>query len=141
MLTKTLGERIRYVRENLVDSRGAAMTQDALAVIAGLKPGHHGVGGWETRGREPKGQARDKIAALSEGAYRPEVFSRAGAEVLVKEIAVPRLRRLEVQADEGRRALLAILKALDEHGIRVPLDEGAAGFLSTQASPGQAGIP
>lgn len=99
VLTKTLGERIRYVRENLVNDEGIGMTQPQLASLVGLAPGHHGIGGWETRGREPKDPARHKLSQLTGGEYRPAVFSRSGAEVLVKEFAVPRLQSLEVEME------------------------------------------
>ena len=138
VLTKTLGERIKYVRTNLVDSDGQPMTQPAFAKAVGLAEGQHRVIGWERKGSEPRERARKAIADLTDGAYRHQVFSRGGAEVLVKEIAVPRLQRLEAQAGTSRRIVLAVLTALDEHGIRVQLDQADVESLATQGSHDQA---
>jgi transcriptional regulator with XRE-family HTH domain len=48
-----------------------------------------------------------------------------------------RLRSLEAEADGAREVLRAVLAALAEHGIQVPLGQAAAGFLATPAHDGQ----
>lgn len=132
VLTKTLGQRIEYVRTNLVDEKGATMTQPVLAAAAGLAPGHHGVVRWEGDKSVPQGEAPRLIAALATGSgYRPEVFSLRGAEALVVESAVPRLRALEDQVDGAIVTFRAVLEALAASGIQVQLPQAAAGFLAT----------
>lgn len=126
VLTKTLGERIKYVRTNLVGEDDQPMTQPELARVAGLKRGHHGVMRWEKGEAEPRATARERIAALAGSTYRPEVFSRSGAEELVVESAVPRLRSLEARAERAERSLRRILRALDKAGIAVPADRAAS---------------
>ena len=132
VLTKTLGERIEYVRTNLIDKSGATMTQAALQAAAGLAKGHHTVMHWEGDKRAPKGAAPAKIAALAiDSGYRPEVFSLRGAEALVVEKAVPRLRALEARAVGAVMTIQALLEALAANGIQVPLPQEAVEYLAT----------
>lgn len=93
--------------------------------------------GWEGKTkdgaqREPQERYVAALAAFS--GMPPAAFSRRGAEVLVKETAVPRLQRLEARAAGARAVLLGVLAALAEHDIRVQLDPEASGFLATQES-------
>jgi DNA-binding transcriptional regulator YiaG len=118
VLQKTLGERIRYIRENLIDESGEAMTQPAFAEETGLARGHHGVMRWEKGSSEPRPAARRKIAALSGDAYRPEVFSRAGAEEIVVETAVPLLQSLATELDEHRALIYGALRLLQIEVLR-----------------------
>lgn len=115
VLTKTLGGRVRYVRENLVDDAGRPMTQPEFGKRSGLTgKSHHGVMHWEKDDNEPGPEARRKIAALAAGAnYRPELFSLRGAEVLVVESAVPRLQQLEGELGLWKALLLEALGLLE----------------------------
>lgn len=100
VLTKTLADRIKYVRGNLLDEHGKPLTQPSFAKALEMKDGHHSVMAWERKGREPKAPTRELLSALTERAYRPEVFSRSGAEVIVVETAVPLLRTLAAKVEE-----------------------------------------
>lgn len=113
VLQKTLGDRVKYVRTNLVDEDGNVMTQPMFAKAVGLAEGQHGVIAWERRGTEPRSQARERIAALTQGEYRAAVFSRRGAEEILVESAAPRLRSLEDEADRTRQMFGALLDHLE----------------------------
>lgn len=89
-----LGQRIKYVRENLVDEAGGEVTQAAIARAVGMAEGHHAVMRWE-KGTEPRKKSRQGLSDLTGGAYRPEAFSRRGAEEIAAEWTARRLRSLE----------------------------------------------
>ena len=128
VLTKTLGQRIHYVRTKL------RMTQRQFATKVGLADSHYGVGRWEKGTHDPSPENASKIAALAKGAnYRPEAFSLRGAEALVVESAVPRLGELEGRAVGAVLTLRSVLEALAASGIQVPLPPEAVEFLATGA--------
>lgn len=116
VLTKTLPERIKYVRQNLLTEDGKKVSQPAFAAALGKTREHHGVVQWEKHGREPAEEIRSLIADLTDGAYRPEVFSRAGAEEIVVSTAVPRLQELEAEkasAGDVKASLQVFAAAID----------------------------
>lgn len=130
----SLGSRIKWLH-GPKGPRGK-LSHDKFAKILGTS--RQLVIKWEKNETEP----RDFLGALAEFSGFPEAaFSLRGAEALVEESAGPRLQRLQVEADTTRGIVRAVLEALAERGIQVPLTEEALGFLATPEPASQAGTP
>lgn len=134
----TLGDRVKYVRDNLVAShngsrslRAKGLTQDEFARAIGAKD-RHAVIPWEANAREPRDYF-ERIAALTP--YPAEAFLRNGDQAGVSLVTIDlRLRRLEAKVDEaaGKSAdSLLALERMIARGIarierRLPLADDPA---------------
>ena len=115
----SVGDRIRYVRMNLVGVNGAEMTQPEFAELAGLRRGQRAVINWEKNRHAPRAKAARLIADATP--YAPEVFQRH----------VDAAQQLELR--QQLTALVARVAALEAEGK--PPQSGAASDQLPRASP------